>query len=110
MAPGNDLLARVPAQDGRDVRDAETLPDPRHAREDLARRDDGVGGRFQLVEAEVACAAALLRVAIAEVLGEVAMTAPNARGVAFHLPQQALAGVGELAVPLEHHAPLHEVG
>ena len=38
------------------------------------------------------------------------MATANARRVAFHLPQKALAGVGELTAPLEHQTPLHEVG
>ena len=38
------------------------------------------------------------------------MTAADARCVPLHLPKQGAAGVGELAVLLEHRAPLHEVG
>ena len=109
VAAGDDLLARVSAQDAGDVRGAEPLADARDARQDLARDDDGSAAGFQLVEAVVARAAALLRVAIAEVLRQVPMAAADARGVALHLPQQVLVRLGQLAVPLEHDAPLHEV-
>ena len=61
MAAGGHLLALAAAQDVGDVRGAETLPDPRNAREDLARDDDRLVHRLELAEAVVAGAAVLAR-------------------------------------------------
>ena len=50
----DDLLAGLSAQYAGDMRGAEALPDPRDARQDLARQHDGLGRRLELVQAVVA--------------------------------------------------------
>ena len=110
MAPGRDLLALAAAQDVGDVRGAEPLADARHARQDLAREHDRLGDGLELAEAVVARAAVGLRVALAEVADEMPVAAADARGVALDVAQQRAPRVGQLAVPLEHHPPLQEVG
>ena len=89
---------------------AEALPDARHAREDLAREHDRFVDGLELVEAVVARAAVGLRVGLAEVSDQMAMAAADARRVAFDVAEQRATRVGELAVALEHDAPLQEVG
>ena len=63
VTAADDLLARLSAQHAGHVRGAEALPDARDARQNLAREHDGIGGRFELVQAVVAAAAAVLLVA-----------------------------------------------
>ena len=92
------------------MRGAEALADARDARQDLAREHDRIGDGLELVEAVVARAAVRLRVGLAEVADEMPMAAADARGVALDVAQQRPPRVGQLAVPLEHDAPLQEVG
>ncbi len=66
--------------------------------------------RLEFAQAVVAGAAAVRRVAVAEVLREMPVPAADARRVALHLPEQRLARVVQLAVSLEHQPPPHEVG
>ena len=110
MAARGDLLALAAAQDVGHVRGAETLPDPRDARQDLARDDDRLGHRFQLAEAVVAGAAVVASDRPRRNSRRGAVPAADAGGVALHVAQQLAALGAQLAVPLEHHAPLQEVG
>ena len=105
---------RVPAQHARDVRRAEPLPDPRDARQNLAREHDRLGHRSRArrgrsrTPPQPSC---LRRVAIAEVLGEMPVPAADARRRSA--PSAAAApSLASVSSPLllEHQAPLHEVG
>ena len=109
VAPGDDLLARMPPEHAAHMRRTEPLADARHARQHLAREDDRLPRRLELTEAVVTRAAAGPRIAIAKVLRQVTMAAADARGVAFHPTEQIAARVVQLAVLLEHHPPPHEV-
>ena len=70
----------------------------------------GSGAGLELVQADVAGAASIFVVPVAEVLGQMPVAAADTRRVALHLPQQLAARVVELAVLLEHRAPFHEIG
>ncbi len=87
MRLGDHLFAGVAAQHVRHVQRAEPLSDARNARENLPRQDDWLPRGLELVEAIVAGAAVVGRVAVAEVLREMAVAAADAGGVAFHLTQ-----------------------
>src|SRR5438105_4814048 len=108
MAAAGYLLACMPAQHADHVIGAESLADSHHTRQNLASKDDGLRRGLELVETVVAGAAAGLGVTIAEVLGQVPVTAADARRVALHLAKQYDRRVRELAVLFEHQAPLHE--
>ena len=112
MAFRTHLIRRLATQHARDVGRAEALTDAGDARENLARVHDRRRDRLELVEAVVACPAALaaLIVAIAEVLGEMAMAAADASRVALHPAHQRAGAVVQLSVALEHHAPPDEIG
>src|SRR6185503_5388265 len=88
----------------------ETLADTGDARQDLARDHDGLAHRLQLAKAVIASAAVFPGVLLAEVRDEMPMPAADAGGVALHVAQQRAPRVVQLAIALEHHAPLQEVG
>ena len=105
------LLARLPAQHVGDVRRAEALADARDAREDLAReRAPGRRPTRARRGSSRRRRSRSRRDGLAEIGDQVTVPAADAGGVALHVAQQRRARVGELAVPLEHDAPLQEVG
>ena len=110
MAARRHLLAVAAAQDVGHVRRAEALPDPRDTRQDLARQQHRLGDGFELAEAVVARLAGSARVASRRNIRRCgAWRQPTRGGVALHVAQQAAPLDAQLAVALEHHAPLQEI-
>src|SRR4029450_8555482 len=109
MAARSDLLAVAAAQHVGDVGRAEALADPRDRREDLPRDRHRGGDALALAAPVTACAPTALREGLAEIADQALMAAADTGGVALDVAQQAAARLRQLAVLLEHHAPLEEI-
>src|SRR5690606_37464983 len=105
-----DRFGVAAAEHGRDVRRSESLADPRDARQDLPCHGYGVLDELELAQTDIAGAAVVLPVLLAEVIHQVTVAAPHRRGISLHVRQQTTRARRELAVALEHDAPLHEGG
>ena len=103
------LLAVAAAQHVGDVRGAEALADPRHARQDLPRHGHRIGDALELAEAVIARAAVVLVEGLAEIADQPLVAAADAGRIALDVAQQPAARLRQLAVLLEHHAPFQEI-
>ncbi len=80
-----DVVALLAAQHGNDVVDPETLFHTGHARQDLLRHHRRPGHLLGVAQAQIAGAARLGRVLLAEMLHQRPMAADSPAGVAVHL-------------------------
>jgi hypothetical protein len=92
------------------VSGAEALADAGDTRQHFSGHDHRIGDRFELVEAVVTRAAIGAIVGFAEIPDQVPVPAADGCGVALDVAQQRAPGIRELAVALEHDAPLQEIG
>src|SRR5688572_4133337 len=109
MTTRDHLLGVTATKHVGDMRHTEALSNACDAGQNLSREDDRFANRLELAETVVARLARVTFVGFAKIPDDMTMPAAHPCDIPFHVAQQAATLGAELAVPLEHHAPLQEV-